>query len=114
MKQKKRKWLTGLMPLLFIPFFWNPIVAKGEGRTPEASDGYHGIHRETAVLEILDVLGERIGDQRLLDKARRKLLTLKDPELNLITSLSEQIKGEGQKPGVDIAFLLITALLILS
>ncbi len=72
------------------------------------------MHRETDVMKILSVLEKKVGDQKLLEKAKEKLSTLKEPEFSLISSLSEQIVKEGDRPGVDIAFLLITALIILS
>jgi len=58
--------------------------------------------------------GKEDGDKKSLEKTKEKLLVLKDPELALITSLSEQIMKERGKAGADIVFLLITALIILS
>ena len=50
----------------------------------------------------------------MLERAREKLFTLKEPQFSLIASLSEQIMKEEGQPGVDIAFLLITILIVLS
>jgi hypothetical protein len=90
------------------------MIAKGEMKESKIGDEHHETHRETDVMKILAVLEMKIQDQKLLDKAKVKLFTLKDSEFYLITSLSEQIVKEGETPGVDIAFLLVTVLIILS
>ncbi len=108
-----RKLWIGTLSLTFILSFWNPMLAMGEIRQSNIG-GEHQLHRETEVMKILSVLEKRIGDQKLLEKAKGKLITLKNPEFDLITSLSGQINKDGERPGVEIAFLLITALIILS
>jgi hypothetical protein len=112
MKQSSKKVMR-LLSFLFVLFIWNPSTAKGGILKSEAVHEY-AIQRETNVMEILWVLEKKTGDQKLLEKAKEKLFTLRDSQLFLITSLSDQIAREGDKPGGDIAFLLIVALIILS
>ena len=88
-------------------------AARCEIKNSKADENYV-MSRETRVIKVLQALEMKIGNQKSLEKAKDKLLTLKDPQLFLVTSLSEQIEKEGDKPGVDIAMLLITALIILS
>jgi hypothetical protein len=114
MKRSIKKLLIGFFSLLCILFFWNPMIAKGEMKESKIGNEHHEMHRETDIMKILAVLEMKIQDQKLLDKAKVKLFTLKDSEFDLITSLSEQIVKEGETPGVDIAFLLVTVLIILS
>ena len=90
------------------------MVAMGEIREPRMGDEYHEVRQRDDVMKILSVLKERVGDQESLERAKGKNITLKDSEFNLIKSLSEQITKEAERPGVEIAFLLITALIILS
>ncbi len=108
-----RKLWIGSLSLIFIFSLLNPMLAMGEIKQSKIGDE-NQMHRETDVMGILSVLEKRIGDQKLLEKAKGKLITLRNPEFDLITSLSGQIKKEGERPGVEIAFLLITALIILS
>ena len=96
------------------PAGWGQAIAEGEMKKPEIGLEYDEMHRETDVIKILAVLEKKIQDQNLLEKAKVKLFSLKDLEFDLITSLSKQIAKEGETPGVDIAFLLITVLIILS
>jgi hypothetical protein len=113
MKRSSKKMVIGLLSLFFLLFIWNPTIAIGEIKKSKAIDEYV-TYRETDVMKILSVLEKKIGDQKSLEKAKEKLFALRDSQFHLIASLSEQIAREGDKPGVDIAFLLITALIILS
>ena len=88
-------------------------AARCEIKNSKADENYV-MSRETRVIKVLQALEMKIGNQKSLEKAKDKLLKLKDPQLFLVTSLSEQIGKERDKPGVDIAILLITALIILS
>ncbi len=106
--------LIGLSFFLFILPILNPTTVRGEMNGSKTVDEFHEMRREADAMKVLSVLGKKIGDQKLLEKTKEKLLTLKDSEFVLITSLSEQINLEGQGPGLDIALLLITALIILS
>ncbi len=103
-----------ILPLsfLFTLMIWGP-AARCEIKKSRADEEY-ATHRGTDVIKVLRVLEKKIGNQKSLEKAKEKLLTLKDSEFFLVSSLSEQIGKEGDKPGVDIAILLITALIILS
>ena len=105
--------LIGSSSLLLILSPWYPTTVRGEIKGSKTVDADE-MRRETEVIKVLSVLGKKIGDQKLLEKTKEKLLTLKESEFVLITSLSEQITRDGERPGMDIAFLLITALIILS
>jgi hypothetical protein len=71
-------------------------------------------NRQAALERILSVLEVKMGEQSVPDKVRHKLLVLSDGQIRLITSLSDRINDEGRTAGADIAFLLITALIIFS
>jgi hypothetical protein len=113
MKKSMRPLYICFLFLLFIFSLWNPAV-QAETRKSNADEEYRGMHRETDMAKILSVLEKKVDDQKMLDRARQKLLTLQEPQFSLIASLSEQIVKEGDQPGVDIAFLLITILIVLS
>jgi hypothetical protein len=112
---KKSTYLISIcsLSLLLIFFLCNPEV-QAEARRSNADGENRGMHRETDMTKILSVLGKKVDDQKMLEKAREKLFTLKEPQFSLIASLSEQIVKEVNQPGVDIAFLLITVLIVLS
>ena len=104
--------LISLLCLLFLFFPWN-TRAQAETRKPGV-DEYQSLHRETDVMKIISVLKKKVGDQKLLEKAKGKLSTMREPEFSLISSLAEHLLREGDRPGVDIAFVLLTALIIFS
>ena len=63
---------------------------------------------------ILKVLENKMGNQKIPQKALDKLLSLSDEQIGLIASLSERIADNTRDVGADVAFLLITALLVWS
>ena len=113
MKRSSKKIVTEVFSSLLLLLIWNPAIAIGEIKKSKAIDEY-ATYRETDVMKILSVLEKKIGDQKSLERAKEKLFALRNSQFLMIASLSEQIAREGDKPGVDIAFLLITALIILS
>jgi hypothetical protein len=75
--------------LLFVFLLWNPTA---QAETKKSSvDEYQQLHRETDVIKIMSVLEKKVGDQKLLETAKEKLSTLREPEFSLITSLSLSI-----------------------
>lgn len=64
--------------------------------------------------KIIPVLEDKIGNRRLLEKSKEKIYTMNNQELQLIAALCEKIADEGQTVSTDIAFLLVTTLIILS
>ena len=72
------------------------------------------IHKKSDVSTVMSVLKTKTDDQKLLDKAREKLSAMNDKELRLLVSLCDRIRSKGDTAGADIAFCLITTMLILS
>lgn len=74
----------------------------------------HSHNRKGDMLKILSVLESKMEGERIPEKARDKLSTLGDGQLRLMASLSELVADDGHRAAADIAFLLITALIVLS
>ncbi len=66
------------------------------------------------IFKVLAVLEHRVGDTRLLDKAKDKLAGMSDRRLRLAVSLSERADERNTSAEHDIAFLLLATLIILS
>jgi hypothetical protein len=113
MKKSMHPIYICFLSLLFIFSLWNPAV-QAETRKLNADEEYRGMHRKTDMTRILSVLEKKVADQKMLERAREKLFALQEPQFSLIASLSKQTVKEGDQPGVDIAFLLITILIVLS
>lgn len=64
--------------------------------------------------KILAVLDDRIKDPEILAKAREKLQTMPVEEIRLVSSLCDRVAAAGETPRADIAFSLVTALIVLS
>jgi hypothetical protein len=76
--------------------------------------GYGEIIGLDTISKILSVLEIRNSDRKILDKAAEKLLAMNRRDIQLISSLCDRISADGGTAGADIAFSLITAMIVLS
>ena len=101
-----------LLPLQINILVWRPSFAAVH--TIEQDPGSSTLSaRASNVLKIISVLDHRMTDQPLLEKAKEKVFTLSDRHTRLIASLSDQVVKERNSTTGDIAFLLLTALIVL-
>ncbi len=114
-RNMKKLILTTVMYLLalqIIVFAGGPSFAAVH--TVESDRGRSAMSsRASDVHKILSVLDDRMTEQPLLEKAKDKVFTLSDQHTRLIASLAEQAVKERNSTSGDIAFLFITALIIL-
>ncbi len=95
--------------------------------TAGASDGLHDqgsgmfaaqppsvTEGKDTVRKVLSVLESRNSDRKVLHKATEKLLKLSESELRLISSLCDRVSAFETTASGDIAFGLITAMIVLS
>lgn len=104
-------WLLLLLSVIVI---WDSSIAIGGITAPKLGNPHNDINREANVIKILTVLKNKMGDRRLLEKAKDKLFTLSGRQTRLLASLSDRIAKDGYSAGADIAFLWITILIVLS
>ena len=97
---------------LFIVFIGGPSVAAD--RTPglRSDDGFYATSSKTEALKILSILERKLGNREVTDRVKEKLFTMDHQQTRLILSLSEFMANHSETVGADIAFLLITALII--
>lgn len=77
------------------------------------NSGYAEIRSKDTV-KILSVLAIRSPDGKVLGKAAEKLSAMNDRDLRLISSLCDRISADDGTAGADIAFSLMTAMIVLS
>ena len=97
--------LSGIHERVLIP---GPAQAAFSGPSPEQRGPKPEVSR------ILLVLESRIGDPKLIEKAEYKLLKMSDSRLHLAASLSERAAYPGTDAKTDIAFFLLTTLIVFS
>ncbi|MGC2061777.1 MAG: hypothetical protein WA610_02285 [Thermodesulfovibrionales bacterium] len=66
------------------------------------------------ILRVLSLIETKTDDQKVLKQIRHKLTNMGEERLGMITSLSERIISKGQEAESEVAFLLLTALIIFS
>ena len=120
MNIKLEKFLKSMtvwpLPFLFVILIWDSSISFGGTANPKPGEphSYTILTREADMSKILSVLENRIGSQRLMEKATERLSTFNDAQTRLMASLADRIVNEGNTAEGDIAFLLITALIIFS
>jgi hypothetical protein len=79
------------------------------------NSGYAEIkNKDKDTVKILSVLAIRSSDGKVLGRAAEKLSAMNDRDLRLISSLCDRISADGGTAGADIAFSLMTAMIVLS
>ena len=76
--------------------------------------GGHAELRGADTVKILSVLAIRSPGGKVLGKAAEKLSVMNDRDLRLISSLCDRISADRGTAGADIAFSLVTAMIVLS
>ena len=96
---------------VLIPAFGAPAQAAA---TEQGQSIVSGPITNVEMLKILPVLEDKISNKKLLEKSKEKIYTMNTHELRLVAALCEKISDKGQTVSSDIAFLLVTALIVLS
>jgi len=118
MSIKPKKFMKSMI-LLFLPFFflmviWYVSTTYAKGPDSKVNDPYIATNRETDRFKVLSVLKNRVGDRKLIEKAKEKLTRIKCQENSFDCCVSERITNAEERAGSDIAFLLTIALIVLS
>jgi len=66
------------------------------------------------ISKIMSVLESRRPDKRALEKAAGKMSDMNERNLRLMSSLCDRITANAGTPAADLAFSLLTALIVLS
>jgi hypothetical protein len=109
-----KKAVYGPAVFLCILSIGSASVSLGYQPAGPSRGGYGEIIGPDTISTILSVLENRSSDRKILDKAAEKLSAMNKRDLQLISSLCDRITVDGGTAGADIAFSLITAMIILS
>lgn len=66
------------------------------------------------ISKIMSVLESRKPNKRVLEKAAEKVSDMNERNLRLMSSLCDRITADAGTPAADLAFSLLTALIVLS
>jgi len=110
----KRSRKSGLLALWALPVLLTLLLAVTGEAVEQRAAASHEIVLKTEMPKIMPVLEYKIGSGKLLDRSKDKLSLMDDREIKLIGALCEKISGEKSSVSSDIAFLLVTALIVLS
>jgi len=103
-----------LLFLAFAVYIWSPSIAMSGPPNSDPDNSRYIIDREADMIKLISFLENKMGDQKLLEKAKDKLSKMSDRQFRLMVSLSDRTDNEWDTAGAEIAFLLITALIVFS
>ena len=108
-------WIQGgLLFLILTLFLSSPAASFSLPGSQVTGKAYPGIYSEVEIKKVMAVLDNKIEGKKTAEKAKRKLSNLSDLQTRLIVSLSEIVALGDPAPVADIAFLLMTVLIIFS
>jgi hypothetical protein len=122
-KRRRRSLMTGMhflkkaagWPVIVLCIFSITSASALFGYQPAGSMGASAeITDGDRVSKILTILEFRSANRKVLEKAAGKMYAMSDKELRLISSLCDRISVKKDTAGADIAFSVITAMIVLS
>lgn len=116
-EKKSARHITAALGLFLLQILLLTGATEVEARLDKANSLHQmkdPLPREIGVLKIMSVLQTKLGDQRLAEAAKSKLLLLDDGRLRLMSRLCDRVLLDGDTAGSDVAFLLLTMLIVLS
>ncbi len=84
--------------------------SAGPARVPKAERAAESVERH----KVLVMIGARTTDERTLERMHEKLDVLSGRKLRLAAALCERMARDEGSAGADLAFSLVTALIVLS
>ncbi len=108
------------IPLIFFLFIMLPLQAwNASGAFAASTDVAAKVRRAqfsggNEIPKIMSVLESRKPDKKILEKAAEKMSDMNDRNLRLMSSLCDRISADGGTPAADLAYSLLTALIVLS
>lgn len=119
MEKKPRSFAKRIMTgiaflIIFAIFTVQPPLAESGISGPKEVSLSHKMIREIDQYKIIGVLENKMGGKKLSLKAKEKILALNEGQTRLIISLCDRIEENDHAAGAEFAYLLITALILLS
>lgn len=107
-------WLIFFLFLVLLLLLWNTsgVFAASTGIPAETRRAEFGGRKD--ISKIMSVLESRNPNRRVLEKAAGKVSDMNERNLRLMSSLCDRITADAGTPAADLAFSLLTALIVLS
>jgi hypothetical protein len=110
----KRMMLSMTLLMIFAVFAVKLAMPASGILQPKGVNPSYRMNRGGDPYKILEVLEKKMGGKKISEKVRDKLFTLNEAQTRLVVSLCDRIVDDGRTTGGDIAYFLITAMIVLS
>jgi hypothetical protein len=116
---EKKCLRTAIVPLILFLFFVLLLLLWDASGAFAASTGITAETRRAElsgrdIPKIMSVLESRRVDKKVLEKAAGKMSDMNKRKLRLMSSLCDRISEDAGTPAADLAYSLLTALIVLS
>lgn len=115
-KQARTLWICTVFILSLLPAGASQ-AGGGDGTAapmlPKPGPAQTIVH-QADMQQVLSVVEHRTADGKVLEKIQKKLITLGDRELHLAASLCKRIARDDHSVRANIAFSIVTAMIVLS
>ncbi len=111
---------TVTIPFIFFQFIvlllllWNASGASAASTVIPAATPRTEYNDRKDISKIMSILEGRKVDKRVLNKVADKMPDVDERELHLMSSLCDRITADSGTPAADLAYSLLTALIVLS
>lgn len=87
-------------------------IQSSFGHRPEAAITFGPA--DARILKVISLLEKKTDDPKVIERLRHKLAALGEKRLQMVSSLSDRILDHRHEAEADVAFLLVTALIVFS
>lgn len=103
-----------LLSAVFLFFVLFGSASASLAAAPEGAAFAGSVSGSSDIVKILSVMESRTTDRSILDKAAGKLNAMEGRNLRILSKLSDRIAEDADAAGADIAFSLMTMMIVLS
>jgi len=103
-----------VLSAVFLLFVLFGSASASLAAAPEGAAFAGSVSSSSDIVKILSVMESRTTDRSVLDKAAGKLNAMEGRSLRILSKLSDRIAEDADAAGADIAFSLMTMMIVLS
>ena len=111
---RQTMWMCALLVLSLLSAGSSPAAGLRAAAAPSLTMPEQTMEHRADLQQVLSVIEHRTKSEKVRERMREKISTLGERELHLAASLCERIARDDHSPRSNIAFSIVTAMIVLS
>ena len=111
---RQTMWMCALLVLSLLFAGSSPAAGRQGTAAPLLTTPEQKREHRADQQQVLSVIEHRTMNEKVRERMREKIFTLSERELHLAASLCERIARDDHSPGSNLAFSIVTAMIVLS